>query len=497
MMPARLLSARPALAAIATVGGLLLGAGCSSPIQPADVSANPQGGARLKVIAWRSVADGQTVFAGWRDTLKGIDCEMKATGASTAACLPIYEHMQWDTFADPQCRVPVMTFVQGSRDLQITVDQCQPAVRAFRPGPPLRQTTVYHFDWFDGSCTPGAAGPMLQALDDVTAEYAALDIRSGPPAGGIAPRGLFGADGSRAFWSWWDVNRGAACTFPWIHNSWDVVEPWLSDDGSWRCLPTRGLDYVDTFQIQDRFRWGDAQCSTFAAVVPTFAQCQPGRWDYWWGDYGDSSLGCDSRVKVWGLGAVLSTAYHRGAVPMTCDPEPLVRAEAQVRKLDLLDFRPWPTGSLGAPQGEGRLRTRFIETPGGTSMGVLWDAMLDTQCTVAQRADGAMGCLPAGDASGSVNIFYADAACTREAVYASRPCPKPRYYRTLAAGFPPGGHRVYYLEDHTGPVYHKGGSCQLYTPEAATLGRPVGGTWQTIGAEIPSSDLIQLEPLRP
>jgi hypothetical protein len=467
------------------------GVGCDRPGLPQDLTVATHGGSRLRVVAWRPVEAGGSVFAGWRDSAKGIDCVMKATGPSTAACLPEQEETDWRYFRDPDCRRPVhMVLAGGLPDVQITVDLCLQSVRVFRPGAMATLETIYELDAFDGSCAALKGPTTVRQLDDVTAEYASLDVRHGAAVAGIAPRLLVGQDGARDVWGWWDATRGAACTFPWLDLDWHLKAPWPSEDGSWRCLPLRGRDYVDSFQHQSRLRFGDAQCSSFTAIVPAVERCRPGRWDYWWGDYAYHSLGCESRVKVWRLGAVVPAAFQRAA--SGCAPETRSWARpSQVKALELMDFRAWPTATLGPPRGEGRLRTRAIETAAGASRGVLWDATLDSECHLARRADGAMSCIPDG-LSGSGNAFFGDAACTRKLLYAQRPCPKPRYY--VQAVLPPNGEsRVFTLEEHAGEVYSRSGGCTAYQPNASTLGGPVGGAWFLVGPEVPPADLVQLE----
>jgi hypothetical protein len=469
---------------------------CSQPLEPDDGARSPRGGSRLQAVSWRPIEGGASVFGGWRDTAKGVDCAIKRTGPSTAACLPIVEVVEWTQFGDPDCRRPIAASVDGAaREQQIVSDLCTGAIRAYRRGAVPALMTIFQRDSWDGSCIARDVPQMAFPLEDVTAEYVGLDAQLGSARGGIAARLLIGGDGARDFDGWWDSQRGASCTFPWLGNSEDVNIPWLAEDGSWRCFPARGKDYVDTFQIQDRFRFGDAQCSSFSAFVPQVERCKPGRFDYWWGDYAYHSLTCQSRAKVWGLGPAVDTAYHRAAGGCVPDRAPHARP-TRVRKLELLDFRSWPTGKLGPPRGEGRLQMRSIETAAGASAGVLWDATLDIQCRLARRADGEMSCVPGGDLQAG-NAFHGDPACTRAILYAARPCPKPRFHSTLAS-VPqfgrPETYRVFTLEEHSGAIYLKSGSnCVPYSPDPSTLGGPLGGTWHALGPEVPATDLLRLE----
>lgn len=447
----------------ASGGGSAVGGGSGGGAGPAE----PVSGTRLKVRVLRA-ADGQEVFAGWRDTLLNTDCWFWPASDGERRCVPSgVTYAVEGYFSDAQCTAPAwsgQTCTPPTMFYRYDQATCPMRWTYFEVGAALSQRQVYSKSGTSCSQVALSAEESAWAIGPAIPANRFVRGTVTEPAGstGVGLRTITGEDGARGPYGTKDLVRNAECTSGTL------------EDGAMHCFP---LDYA----VASPSYSTDATCSTPGVLVGPSA-CPLPAWTV------TSAPNCSARLAVGQRGAEVSTYYTRSGTQCVAQTPP---AQYRVFTSVPVPASAFPLATV-ARTGAWRLQMEQHAWPGGLTLtGGFYDTQLASPCSPwFTAADGQRRCLPA-----FLNAWdsFADASCTQRLVEGGPACP-PAWAATWESATCGNSARVHLfpvLGQHSGTVYRKyGATCEVATPAAGT-------TYFRLGAERPAGDFVPLtETLR-
>ncbi|MBA3396850.1 MAG: hypothetical protein H0T89_29740 [Deltaproteobacteria bacterium] len=377
-------------------------AGCGDNSSGRPETAGIRDGTRL--VARLRIADGASVFSGWHDTVREVDCQFQPASDGEYRCLPTGLDVSFANYryADAACTQQV---VFGTRchppryafGPEMATARCnKPSGRAvFSVGAALTSRNVFSYE--DGVCSPSSV-PEGDAAYDLGDKLPATDFVSaqlGPTTSDpLAPYAFTAEDGAIEAVTTWDAARGGECD---VRDRID--QP--------RCVPIEIALHYDHV-------WADAACTIQAAVdlSPVRPCTRPTA------IAGFGSDGFNFRE----IGASVPVAdVHVTDMANVCKPADRTNtAEGDDYYLEgpIIpdDQFPLLTRVL---DGTGRLRAERYTDAAGNQLAAargFYDTLTENRCSPNRFPDGTLRCVPhnAGYASAPRSGgYFADAACTQ------------------------------------------------------------------------------------
>lgn len=397
------------------------GATTSDGAPDAGAAARPDftSGSRLRARVVR--ADGVSLFLGWHDRVQDVDCAFAETADGAIRCVPSGPGVTsvGAVYLDAACTTPAISPGRpecGGLKLVVQGDRCNRAVSIGRVGTTIMSADPDYYQHPDGSCTTGSGGGTtsltITGSLPLTAFVAAKKVDV-PRGGRLAQTFLEAEDGSAQAYELIDTERKTSC----------VARPRTD-----RCVPEAVAwvfgDYTDP------------SCTTaVAATVAAFtAAC---------GKPPSLVLDLPGYGSPWdgkGCGPEGGATFYQVGAPAIGD---VYGGSASCSKLQ---FTGQEFYALGAPvpaealprlihgsSGAGRIKLRAYADERGTRLVgyTLFDSARGEECEAALAGDGALRCMPAPQAFGSISAFYADAACLIPTVTTRPGCAPPQLAETL------------------------------------------------------------------